>query len=414
MTDEMTDSPITPDAAGSARPKKQAQGQRRRNRVRTALALVMALLVILLAVLGIFIVRLSRPIGSPGKGDLTEGLTWVRSIYGWGKGENQQLYGPTDVGVGPDGTIWVNDPQRFQLITFNTDGSYKSITHKGPGYMMPQAFDVSPQDDVYIADFLSKIRVFNSNNSELRSWAASLPTEVAVKGDRVVVGERDRVAVFDLKGTLITQWGTRGKAKDQVDVVRGVAVGDDGSIYISDTENHRLKSYTADGKLKWVYPTDKDFAKWQAESKTGKKTAKPFQIPTGMTFDGAGRLIVVDPFEFAILAVDPKNGHVTKRYGEFGATDGKFAYPTSIDYDPVRDWFVVADTANNRVQIVRLDGSGGSALSGLARASVGPVWICAIPLGLLLLAAIIAVMRRRSRRSDEVKADASVVPGDEK
>lgn len=407
MTDIIND-PQSGDIVQPPSAKRPAERKRGRNRVRTALALILALLVLLLAVLTMFVVRLSHPIGAPSKGDLTEGMQWVRSIYGWGKGENQQLYGPTDVGVGSNGTIWVNDPQRFQLIAFNPDGSYRTIIHKGPWYMMPQAFEVASNNEIYVADFANnKIRVFKPDNTEVRSWDTSLPIEVAVKGDRVVVGGRDRVSVFDTKGKLILQFGSRGKAPEQVDVVRGVAIGPDGSIYFSDTENHRIKSYSAAGKLKWVYPTEADFARYAAASKLGKKSGKPFQIPAGMTFDNAGRLVLVDPFEFAIMAVDPKNGHVLKRYGDFGATDGKFAYPTSIDYDPVRDWFVVADTANNRVQVVRLTGSGGSPLSGIARAAVGPVWICAIPLILLLLALVIAVMRRRQRRGSAPDADNS-------
>lgn len=408
MTDvnpEETARPTTPAPA-------ERRSNKRRNRLRTALAVVLALLVLLLLTLTAFIVRLSVPVGAPKKGDITSGMEWVRSIYGWGKGENQQLYGPTDVAIGPDGTIWVNDPQRWQLVAFNPDGSFKTIVHQGPGYMMPQAFDVSANNEIYIADFKNlKIRVFSPNNKELRSWNTSLPTEVSVKGDRVFVGQGSGMAVYDTKGALIAKWGSRGKGVGQVDIVRGTAIGPDGSLYISDTENHRVKSYTADGKLKWVYPTNEQFNKWADESAKGIKPKKPFQIPAGMTFDSAGRLVLVDAFEFKVMILDPANGHVKATYGDYGATDGKFAYPTSISFDPARDWFAVADTANNRVQIIRITGSGGSPLSGLARASAGPVWVCAIPLILLLIAIAIAVIRRRNRDDEADETQAS--DGDE-
>lgn len=375
---------------------------KRRNRRRTVLALVLVLLVLLLVTLVAFIARLSTPMGAPKSGDTTAGMEWVRSIYGWGKGEGQQLYGPTDVSFGPDGTVWVNDPQRFQLVGFNPDGSYKTIIHKGPGYMMPQAFDVSDDNEVYIADFKSlKIRVFSADNKELRSWDTSMPMEVAVAGDKVLVGQRDGVAVYDKQGALILKWGTRGNAKDQYDVVRGTAIGPDGSYYVSDTQNHRLKAFSASGKLKWVYPTEAQFKAWASDDAKSAKSKKPFQIPTGMTFDAAGRLVLVDPFEFKIMIINPATGKVVSSYGEYGETDGKLGYPTSVDYDAGRDWYAVADTANNRVQLFRIDGSGGSPLTALARASVGPVWVCGIPLFLLLLAVALMVMRRRQSRNED-------------
>ncbi len=402
MTEETTVHAEADAGAAAGDVKRERKARRRSQRLRTALALILALLVLLLLTLSAFVVRLMTPVGTPEKAELSEGMEWVRSMYGWGKRENQQLYGPTDVAIAPDGAIWVNDPQRFQLIGFNPDGSYRALIHKGPGYMMPQAFDISDDNEIYIADFgAQKIRVFTPENEELRSWDSSLPTEVAVQGDRVVVGQRDGVAVYDTKGTLIQSWGSRGKGDDQVDIVRGVAIGPDGSIYISDTQNHRVKAYTANGKPKWTYPTRAQMEKWAKEAAEGKKTEKPFQLPAGMTFDGAGRLVLVDPFEFEIMVLDPETGKVEKTYGEYGEKDGKFGYPTSIAYDRTRDWFAVADTANNRVQIVRIEGSGGGLLSGVARATVGPVWVCAIPLVLLLLALAVASRRRATRRQQQ-------------
>ena len=51
-----------------------------------------------------------------------------------------------------------------------------------------------------------------------------------------------------------------------------------------------------------------------------------------------------------------------------------------------------------------LPGSGGSALSGAKRALDGPVWLCAIPLILLLIAIVLWISKRR-RADDEVEVE---------
>ncbi len=52
-----------------------------------------------------------------------------------------------------------------------------------------------------------------------------------------------------------------------------------------------------------------------------------------MTFDGNNRLIVVDPFDFSLSVVDPKDGKIVKKYGKYGAEDGQLSYPSSVTYD---------------------------------------------------------------------------------
>ena len=383
FAEELTDT----DAASSAS---------RSRRARVALALILIILVALLCGVVAFVVRLATPVGAPDSADVPDGLTWVRSIYGWGKTESQQLYGPSDVAIGPDGTIWVADSQRFQVVGFTPEGKFKGLINQGASGVFPQALDASEDNEIYVADFANdRIVVFSPDNEVLREWEIPQPMEVDVEGDRVVVTSRAGAALFDTNGEIINVWGSRGSGEDQFDVVRGAAIGPDGTIYLSDTQNHRLKAYDEAGTLKWVYPTAKDFAAFEAD----KTLKKPYQIPAGMTFDAAGRLLLTDPFEFSIIHVDTETGKTIETWGEFGEDDGKFAYPTSIAYDPARDWYAVADTANDRVQIVRIEGSGGGVVAAARRFSSGPVWVCAIPLVLLLLAAIIGVVSRRRSRA---------------
>ena len=82
---------------------------------------------------------------------------------------------------------------------------------------------------------------------------------------------------------------------------------------------------------------------------------------------------------------DPKDGKFLAKYGAYGEKDGQFSYPSSIAYDPQRDWFAVADSSNSRVQIVRIPDSGADPLGAVRRQLAGPIRACLVPLALLLL-----------------------------
>ena len=388
----------------------RAEQMRRRLRILLAVALVM--LVLLLIALGVLIFRVLAPDSPPSSADLPEGLEWVRSIYGYGPSESEQLVGPNDAAVAGDGTIWVTDGQRSRILAFSPDGTYQSQIYvgrdvRGPGGLYrPDAIDISESGEVYIADYGNqRISVFSQDNEFLREWGIQLPQEVAVRDGRVVVGTRRGVAVFGEDGELITQLGQLGKGPLDFDTARGVAIDEDGTMYFADTHNKRIKAYSPEGDLLWVSPPDAAQAASSditAEATTTADGEYPaFQLPVGMTIDGSGRLVVLDAFDFQLVVLDPEEGRLVARYGEYGAEDGRFVYPTGIAYDYDRDWFVVADTSNNRAQIVRIPGSGGSVLGAVRRAWATPIKLCAIPLILLLIAAVVAAIRRRRRASSE-------------
>jgi hypothetical protein len=95
------------------------------------------------------------------------------------------------------------------------------------------------------------------------------------------------------------------------------------------------------------------------------------QLPTSIALDGKGRLIVIDAFGFdmVVLKATSKSASLVARYGDFGQQDAFFNYPTGVAYDADRDWFAVADTFNNRVQILRIPGSTDNAAMAAVRRS---------------------------------------------
>lgn len=378
--------------------------KRRPSKARVILGIVIILLLILLGVLGVYFIQVLTPArqAEAQSADLG-GLVWVRSLYGFGPSAEEQLNSPTSVAIAPNGEIYATDPQSARIMVFSPDGSFSRLLHTGMGgigkgqFTRPEGVAAAENGDIYIADsFAGKIIVFDGDGNYLREWEIPNPEDetprgVYVRGDRVYVLTIGKLRVYDLEGQEVGEIGSRGRKPGQIDAYQGVVV-DGERIYIADSLNRRVMALDLKGKSAWIAPENE-------EDSMGEEA--PYQLPQDLTFDGNGRLVTIDAFKFELVVSDPKNGAVLAAYGADGVNDGQFLYPSSIAYDEDRDWFAVADTRNNRVQIVRIPGSGGGGGSMVQRALSSPYRYCAIPLLLLLLVAIVTfVTSRRLRRAD--------------
>lgn len=398
--------------------------RRRIQRTRRILVAVLAVLVILLLIASVALVQIFQPVGRVATTQEAGGISWVRSIYGWGKAQDQQFWGPQGVAVGPDSTIWVTTQGQSRVVGFNPDGSYAAMLYGGPAgdprypnsLTYPTAVAVDPAGLIYIADQpRSTVWVMSRDNKVVRSIFVPTPSSVAVTSDRLVVGSASGFVILTPTGGVVKVVGTQGKGIDQFQGVRGVAIAKDGTIYAVDQYNNRLSAYDRTGKRLWIISTgNPGNSKKVTQSTVASASAAPadMQIPAGMTIDGAGRLEIMDPFGFDISVLDSKNGKLIAKYGKPGTVDGQFVYPSDIAYDSSHDWFVVADTQNARVQIIRLPNSGGSAFAGVNRTLAGPLRACIIPLLLIVLVIVGGIIYRVMSRRKQ-KEQAALEPGSE-
>jgi hypothetical protein len=266
--------------------------------------------------------------------------------------------------------------------------------------------DVDPTNNLYIGDDAAgNVLKFTPAGRLIQGWSVPGVTRVAANDSSVAVLNKAGVGAFSqATGAPIFNFGSRGQGANQFDLPAGVHIDDKGFVYVADTQNQRVRKYSPAGKLLWDAGTVPD-RKFSSHVEAPKGI---FQLPTGVTTDANGRVVVIDAFNYNITVLNGATGQKIGTYGEYGQTDGQFDNPSGISYDPTRDYFVVADTGNNRLQIVRIPGSANASVQSAFRGlGDNPVWILCLPFIILLLAILTAWLLSRRRRKREAAAAAA-------
>jgi YYY domain-containing protein len=153
------------------------------------------------------------------------------------------------------------------------------------GMKEPRDADLDGRGRLWVADFgNSRVRIYDSHGGFLggwggrgdTTWAMKDPCAVAIRGDDVYVADtwNGRVQRFSLAG----EW--KSKAAELYGP-RGVAIGRDGKVWVTDTGNHRIAAYDGELAGKQVF---------------GKLGAAPgdFSSPVGIAAGPSGSIYVAD------------------------------------------------------------------------------------------------------------------------
>ena len=139
----------------------------------------------------------------------------------------------------------------------------------------------------------------------------------------------------------------------------GVAVGGDGSIYVADAGNHRIRKITPDGMVSTIAGSDRGEADWM-EIRDGPAEQALFAGPTALVLDTYGDLYILE--RFAVRRLSP-SGWVSTVAGDngWGWGDG----PTGrAQFQGLYD--IAADDAGNLYVIDDSRGVVGSSGPALA------------------------------------------------
>ena len=257
-----------------------------------------------------------------------------------------QLNAPRTMAVAADGAIYLTDTENHRIRRISPSGVISTIAGTGSaGYSgdggpavaarvnNPHGIAVDADGNVYIAD---------APNHRIR---------------RV---DRDGI-ITTVAGTGSSGYNGDGIAATSARLYypKGVEVGPDGSLYIGDANNHRVRRVDASGVITTVAGTGTSGFSGDG----GPATAARLKFPRNLAFDSAGRLYIADDENFRVRRVDTSGVITTVAGTGVAGYSGDDGPATSAQLRRVRDVAVdaagnvyIADQENHRIRRVSPSG----------------------------------------------------------
>ncbi len=194
--------------------------------------------------------------------------------------------------------------------------------------------------------------VIGGTGTEAGLFNAPRAVAVAKDGSIYVADSRNhRIQHLGVDGSVYSTWGSFADAAQGIapggtfNEPWGIAVGPDGSVFVSDTWNHRVQKFDANGKF---------ITMWGYFGQAEKPDA--FWGPRGIYVDASGKVFVADTGNKRIVVFN-SNGDFITQFGSYGMEPGQFDEPVGVWGDAAGSLYVT-DTWNVRIQVFAPDQSG--------------------------------------------------------
>ena len=313
-----------------------------------------------------------------------------------GSAAEARLSAPRGVAVDDRGHVYIADTGNNRIREVDSDGMITTIagddSTMGAQLSVPRGIAIDADGNLYIAD---------TGNNQVHKWddggltaiagAAGLgdggpainarllePKGIALLEDGTLYitdSGNNRVRKVDTDGVITTFAGTgeQGSGGDggpateaQLYYPTGIAVDSAGNVYIADSRNNRVRRVDTDGVITTFAGTGEEGPLEDRDDvgDGGPATSARLSRPVGLAFDADGNLFVTDPGNSRIRRIDT-NGMITTYAGSersFSGDEGPAAeaqFSLPLGFEIDADGnFYITDLYYDRNRIRKIDTEG--------------------------------------------------------
>ena len=286
-----------------------------------------------------------------------------------GKSGAGRLAKPMGLAGDANGNLYVADQSGRRVVAFAPDGSFLRAYGGTSVLLNPVGVAVdSTAGIVYVADsYLHQVLAFRQSDAtlirrlgrnvgdlEAKKRATGLNAQsAAIHGEPKTVAEKQIVA-SDIRATEVMGHSptdnleprdlteNRGGKPGEFRYPSFLAVGGDGTLYVSDGMNARVQTFDRKGTF-------------IRQIGGAGQTPGHFARPKGVAVDRAGQVYVADA-AFNNIQIFDASGRLLLVVGDMGNGDGQLWLPLGLHID-AHDRVYAADRYNNRVQMYQYLGS---------------------------------------------------------
>lgn len=310
---------------------------------------IILLLALILIALIWFYLNQTKPPTEIGK-EVPAGINHIKSIYGPGAGDNFDK--PESTGLDEEGNIYVADTGNNRVVVFDSNGNFLRTVGDTKSTPYPLGVVISAEGRIYVTSLMQRqLSILDEQGKTVKiiktKKKEETPLRVTIYNNKLYITAIGQIIVADLNGKVEKRWGKEGRALGNFEYPNGIVIGKAGkidpAIIISDSNNNRIQILSMDGKPK---------AYKGQPPKSLKDESLLFGLPNGVAMDDEGRIFVADTFNHAVRIFD-NEGNDLGQLGAQGSADGRYYYLTDIKLVE-GNRFIIADKWNDRIQICEL------------------------------------------------------------